>query len=746
MAEVNTEHRRWKTVRFFISSTFRDMHAERDYLIKYVFPDLRQWCEKYRLHIVDIDLRWGVTREEAESGKVIDICLNEIDGSRPFFLCILGNRYGWVPDEKDIPADTFIRYNRLTEERKKSFSITHMEIHHAVFEPLTSLDDLEEVPHSFFYFRDPESTPDPSHLTEFTAAEKEVYRNTFFDNDPSLTDRLQYLKENIRDHFRDAGRLKQNPDEVDERIFHYTPLFDPSLGNPEDDSLRGRFTPGSLKAFGNRVMEDMKRAVLMEFAERVEALSSEADDDPLAEEHDQQELFVENRTRLFVGREELLDRLIGYVQMDGNGQSADTIEEQERRNSILAVFGDSGSGKSALLSRLYRQLRYTQGGEIRNPGVQMIPHFVGASEFSASQSGLLRRLCFEIAGFVKKGMDDGEWSSSIFSDIPGDGSKLPETFRLFISMVPHRLIIILDGLNQLDEEGYAQRLNWLPETLPENVKIIASALEGEAMDSLQRKTGLQMYVTPLNESERREIIRLMPSVFSKTLEERHIELLLQKKETENPLYLKIALEELRVFGSFEKLGELIEALPSDLVDMFVFVLDRLERDHEAAHGVVERLFCLIEVSRYGLPEYAVEELMNLSDSERVHSVILRGIRDYIHYRGDLIDFFHRGVSKAVRKKYLSGPDGDKKKREWHAVLADYYASAGLDDPDRVKHKCVEQPWQQLQARQYDQLVATLTDLTFIEAKIGNGLYSELLDDYRRAEESLGEPYTRRDPK
>ena len=32
----------WKTVRVFISSTFRDMQAERDHLVRFVFPRLRQ--------------------------------------------------------------------------------------------------------------------------------------------------------------------------------------------------------------------------------------------------------------------------------------------------------------------------------------------------------------------------------------------------------------------------------------------------------------------------------------------------------------------------------------------------------------------------------------------------------------------------------------------------------------------------------------------------------------------------------
>ena len=51
----------WKPVRVFISSTFRDMHAERDYLVRFVFPELRERCAKRRLHLVDVDLRWGAT-------------------------------------------------------------------------------------------------------------------------------------------------------------------------------------------------------------------------------------------------------------------------------------------------------------------------------------------------------------------------------------------------------------------------------------------------------------------------------------------------------------------------------------------------------------------------------------------------------------------------------------------------------------------------------------------------------------
>ena len=55
-----------RQVRVFISSTFRDMQEERDYLIKHVFPDLRRRCQERQVEFVEVDLRWGVTEEQAE--------------------------------------------------------------------------------------------------------------------------------------------------------------------------------------------------------------------------------------------------------------------------------------------------------------------------------------------------------------------------------------------------------------------------------------------------------------------------------------------------------------------------------------------------------------------------------------------------------------------------------------------------------------------------------------------------------
>ena len=91
-----------RLIRVFLSSTFRDFMEERDLLVKQVFPRLRQKAKRRGVELVDVDLRWGITEEESEQGKVIPICLAEIDRCKPYFIGMIGERYGWIP-----PADQY---------------------------------------------------------------------------------------------------------------------------------------------------------------------------------------------------------------------------------------------------------------------------------------------------------------------------------------------------------------------------------------------------------------------------------------------------------------------------------------------------------------------------------------------------------------------------------------------------------------------------------------------------------------
>jgi hypothetical protein len=85
-------------IRVFVSSTFRDMQAEREELIKRIFPQLRKICEARGVTWGEVDLRWGVSDEQKVEGQVLPIRLDEVRRCRPYFIGLLGDRYGWILD------------------------------------------------------------------------------------------------------------------------------------------------------------------------------------------------------------------------------------------------------------------------------------------------------------------------------------------------------------------------------------------------------------------------------------------------------------------------------------------------------------------------------------------------------------------------------------------------------------------------------------------------------------------------
>lgn len=136
-----------RTVRVFLSSTFRDFAEERDLLVRKVFPELRRKCRERQVELVDVDLRWGITEKEAQQGKVLPICLAEVDRSRPWFMGFIGERYGWVPTPEQFdPA--IVQEQPWLEEHRGGKSVTELEILHGV------LNNPKMAGRAFFYFRD----------------------------------------------------------------------------------------------------------------------------------------------------------------------------------------------------------------------------------------------------------------------------------------------------------------------------------------------------------------------------------------------------------------------------------------------------------------------------------------------------------------------------------------------------------------------------------------------------------------
>ena len=106
----------------FVSSTFRDMHAERDAIQNVIVPRLRKAALQYGDDVYLCDLRWGINTSKMEesmiNNTVITSCMNEVDRCRPFMIVILGERYG-TSYEVDIIQNIARKNKEKTQSYRK---------------------------------------------------------------------------------------------------------------------------------------------------------------------------------------------------------------------------------------------------------------------------------------------------------------------------------------------------------------------------------------------------------------------------------------------------------------------------------------------------------------------------------------------------------------------------------------------------------------------------------------------------
>jgi len=209
------------------------MNAERDYLVNFVFPKIEDYCRQRYLEFTPIDLRWGIPEEDSRNGLVLRACLEEVDNSRPFFVGILGERYGWTPGEAELDslgASLQREQDWLLDKVIDGASITEMEIDYGV------LRDMN-IPHACFFIRSADvEIPDEFKEPPGSSAEK----------------RLNKLKAKIRGQKKYGCYEYSTPKELGDRLYNellamieaeYPPTkydSDDALAVPHEMSLERR--------------------------------------------------------------------------------------------------------------------------------------------------------------------------------------------------------------------------------------------------------------------------------------------------------------------------------------------------------------------------------------------------------------------------------------------------------------------------------------------------------------------------
>jgi tetratricopeptide (TPR) repeat protein len=597
-------------LRLFLSSTFIDFQAERDFLTKKVFPGLRSLCRDRGVEFTEIDLRWGLTQEDAEQGRIIGTCLQEIDNCRPFFIGLLGERYGWVPATEEFGKDPELRKDHpwLEASFEAGQSVTEMEFRHGF------LNHESWHARPLVYFRSLSAGPI---------------------EEPPVT------------------RLKN---EVTQRLGPI-PVFS---------------TPAEL---ASQIEKDLIELIETNW--------------PAAEKHswiDEERAghaaFAHSRRKGYVANPSVIDALNAQL---------------EQPDPIMVVTGESGSGKSSLLSYWVESLR------TQDPNLFIVEHYIGVTAASTDPDTLMRRIVEEI-------------KERIHSDdpVPQSAMELEQSFPSWLGrMTGERLLIVIDAINQLnpnDRSSHEGRfLAWLPDYLQSNIRWVISSTQSEALDRLRdrsRITGVplpEIAVTPITVPERRRVLQTFLASYQKKLSRAQEEQIVNDEKSSSPLFLRTLLEELRVQGKHFELDHYIaHYLESfDIPDLFSRILERLEFDYGTEE--IQTLLTRIWAAPQGLSESEIIESSNL---DRATLSLLLHAFDFhlIRVKGRL-SFFHDYLRTAVEGRYL---DQSLKKQEAWKELALYF-----QDTEASSIKALSLPWLLSKAEQWHLLMDALLDLNLI---------------------------------
>ena len=649
------------TVRLFLSSTFRDMFAERDHLVTSVYPELEERLSELDLAFFDVDLRWGVPRPEAaqieEPLNSWAYCRRSIDEAEPFFVGVLGHRYGSLASEEHLTENERRRWG-------ESRSITELEIRYA------ALDDSPPKRTSSFYFR---SEP-PGDMPADVRAE-------FFD---SLTQKpLSALKQAIQQRYPvrnyDCAWGPSGPADLE----HFGQLVLEDLWSA---TLRDeRYAPLSLwrrvepRVTARRRLlngsEPIPRGTWQRFIEEARRSRS-----PLEVEERELARFRRERTRWFHGRKKEIRTLIDFAL--GRGSFS-------RTGQVLVAHGPPGRGKTALMCTLVERL-------MKEPTTEVISCFIGAVSRLSDEAGLLRRLI------------DLLEPNSI-----SDRASVDQLRGRFAAAMLRRrrpLVFVVDGLDQLYSGA---DIAWLPRILPDTVRIVLSCANfAHATDvtpppvdpfkvlTERLPASAFLEVPVLDRADMKEIAVLFFDDHGKSLEPAQLDAILALKQAADPLYLMVLLRELRALSGsrlYERVSGAIatSAKAPNATALFQQVMERLEVFGAPA---VAAWMSALSLSRDGLSPAVLAEILaaKLGETGRLLAHrIRRAMQSYLQTRNGRSAFFHRALFDAARNRYALT---DESARGGHAAIASALSLAWITKRDtyamaeRLHHLVEAQDW------------------------------------------------------
>lgn len=647
-----------------------------------------------------------------------------------------------------------------TQKSKYIKSATEQEIIEGLFKNVQNKENI------YFYSRnftnlDDLSTNSPELLEQLELKDKEYTKI-----DPTYSINIK--------HFSDFKNFTENTLDSEIRPFHqklqdkikntipkentkeYKLTLDTNLARTQDS-----VTQTHLQQF----CDDFEKDIMNSIKKEIENFQEQ---DKQTRELNSQSEFKTEKSKIFVGREEFLNKIDTYIS-------------SEDSNAPLVIHADSGSGKSALMAKV---ISNTQENHLKE-NTTLVYRFVGTSELSNSPINLLKSIYQELSLNEELETICSEYISekelnidTVLSDEKELSKMLANLIENYPSEDESKLIFFIDALDQFIIKD---KLDWLPRSLKANTKIIISTLpdkdEYKGIDYLPRlkqkykDESNYLFLEPFDSSEASSMVDEYLASFKRTLKQEQKQKVLDAfTQSGSPLYLKILLEEASQWASYTDISN--EVYPKELDDLIARLFKRLHTHSHHSLPLVNYAFAYIACSKDGLPEPELFDILsqekNIMDDvsnefyprpsrlpTAVWARLYSQMSQYLSIKEvdgmDQISFFHRKFNEGAYKlnlnftkdkdgKYITDTSKQTTKEDIHKNLAEFYRKVYDKDEKFIEQKVqtteesalTELPYQLIMSNQKKASLELLTNFEFLMKKFKLNRTQEVLEDYALA--------------
>ncbi|XP_069623861.1 NACHT domain- and WD repeat-containing protein 1 [Ranitomeya imitator] len=732
-----------KIVRIFISSTFADMAEERDALLEMAYPEIQAFCQKHGLTFEVVDMRWGVRDYASVDHMTTDLCLKEIETCQrmsvgPYFIALIGNRYGFRPIPRNIGEEEFdILYKKVLKNGAEAQLLTQWFWKDMNAVPPTYV--FQPITVHFPHF----SNTDPSHV-EIQAKEAKEWREiekrlssalrsaaqaAYVEGLITFEQKHNYYK-SVTEWEIECGLLTSGTNQAGSTLF-FREVMDMGLnkdmaryliditedGSPDTEAqelledLKTRVAqkhPDKMKTHTVEISKQLSKGIyLQELCDQVIAvvnhqilnsLSRKDADLPesqkeypwlgwLMQEVTHHLLLSRKKSEVFCGRQDMLQRIVGHVN-------------KKEMRPPLVIYGASGSGKTALMCKAFNMVKdlvSSKGNYI------LVLRLFGTSPQSSDIHDVLKSICYQVC---------------LAMDLPPPTPQVTniynETVRFFhqiLTTVSNRktetLVLFLDSLDQLSQSEGAHHLHWLPKECPRNVHIVLSTLpeEGDILNTLRENIldeTSYLEVQSLSAEQGGQVIEMLMSSVGRKLTPSQQNIVLDSfRKCGQPLLLKLAFDEAKRWSSYTPTSDL--RIASNTKEAVHQLYERLEKLHGKV--LISHALGYIVASRSGLSEAELKDILSidndvLSDIYQYwappsEDVIRIPSLSWTHLRYDLEEYlverqadestvlglYHRQFIEVAHNIYLNGSEKTKR----HCILADYFMGTWSLGTKRLIH-------------------------------------------------------------